>query len=113
MPKRELSDDELDDFMERMNGLCERGRKFGLVIDMRHYPIPSASRRRRLATLMDRLYDKHPDVRGASAIVVASAVQRGVLSVLAWLVKSPSPMHPCRSVEEGIAWMRAWFLQNE
>jgi hypothetical protein len=82
----------------------ERGQAFGLVFDIRRSPPLNAAQRRRISEEIDRAARDFPSIRVVQGIVLASAVQRGIVSAITWLTKQPAPTAVFAEVDEAVAW---------
>ena len=89
---------------KRAFGYYERGEAFALIYDVRESPTLPAEQRRTVAEFTDRYGAQYPNVRMVTAIVVASAVQRGVVKAINWLTRQPVPVGVVGTVDEAIAW---------
>jgi hypothetical protein len=89
---------------KRAFGYYERGEAFALIYDVRESPPLPAEQRRIVAEFTDRYSAQYPNVRMVTAIVVASAVQRGVVKAINWLTRQPVPVGVVGTVDEAITW---------
>jgi len=106
-PKYVMLPDEHSEYLDRLSSYHERGQFFGFVFDVRLSPAPPAEQRRQLAERIDR--DAATFGRRAPvALVVASAVQSGVIKVIQWMLREPHPVHLFTTVEAA----RAWLITN-
>lgn len=81
-----------------------RGQHFGFVFDIRNAPPMSASQRRVIADEIDHSAHEFPTIRTVQAVVIASAVQRGIVKAINWLARQPVPTEVFATVEEAVAW---------
>ncbi len=93
-----------DDHCKKSFGYYDRGQSFALVFDVRESPALPAEQRRAIAEITDRRSAAHPNVHMVTAIVVASAVQRGVVKAITWLTRQPVPIEIVGTVDQAIAW---------
>ncbi len=112
MPARHLTESELGDHLDRISQYFTRDCAFGVVMDVRNCPAMPAEQRRQIAERVNKDSHRFPNARYAMAIVMSNGFQRGVLSVINWLAKEPAPMHPCATVNEGLAWLRRWMSKS-
>jgi len=104
LPEIALDEPAFAEHSRRVLAYFERRENFAFVVDARHAPPMAATQRRTLANLLDRCVLEYPNVRNYTAIIVASAVQRGIVKALTWLSRQPGPAEVFASLDEGIAW---------
>jgi hypothetical protein len=83
-----------------------RGQHFGFVFDIRNAPLMSASQRRMIADEIDRAAREFPTIRAVQGVVIASAMQRGIVKAINWLARQPAPTEVFATVEEAVAWVQ-------
>jgi hypothetical protein len=93
-----------DEHCKKSFGYFDRGQSFALVFDVRDSPPLPADQRRIIADHVDRRTAQHPHVRMVTAIVVSSAIQRGVVKAIVWLTRQPVPTEVVATVGEAVAW---------
>jgi hypothetical protein len=101
----EMSSADRDAYHEGLRGYWSRGTPFCVLADMRGLASHSAYERRRTGAI---LREEMPDIRKslvAVAVILDSAVHRGMLSALLWIVGVPMPIDSFSSVESGRAWL--------
>jgi hypothetical protein len=106
LPPEPLDGPAFDEHCGNMFSCYERGQSFGWVIDARKGAQLTAAQRRTIAEKNDAHTAKHPHVKCFVAVVVSSAVQRGIVRAITWMTRQPVPTLVCASVEEGMAWVR-------
>jgi hypothetical protein len=93
----ECSDQEYDAYHKKMTELLRKaassGVKMGVVIDARASEPPTPKQRKRGCT--------------GWSVVLASAVQRGVLTAVLWIRPFPVPHNVAATPAEGEAWLRS------
>ncbi|MGC4087578.1 MAG: hypothetical protein QM756_06735 [Polyangiaceae bacterium] len=104
LPQRPLVGEAFEEHCRKAFSYFERGQSFAWVFDSRDSASLPADQRRIIAELTDASMAKHPSVRCFVAVVVASAVQRGVVKAITWLTRQPVPTAVVASVGEGVAW---------
>ena len=96
---------DFETFLARSNELLATGERFAVVIDL-HGNHANAERRSRLAAW----YRAHqPSVARqvvAVAVVASSALHRGVVTAMSWLVTSPMPVASFAAAASARAWAR-------
>ena len=83
-----------------------RGQSFGFVFDIRAAPPLTAAQRRMIADEIDRSAREFPAIRVVQGIVIASAVQRGIVKAITWLARQAVPTGVFATVEEAVVWAR-------
>lgn len=103
-PPQEMDAKDFEAHCKQTFSYYARGQSFALVFDVRNSPPLPAAQRRIIAELIDRRRAEHPNVRMVTAIVVSSAVQRGVVKAIVWLTRQPVPTEVVGTVEEAVSW---------
>lgn len=111
MPRHSMSDDELRKYLDRLTHYCTRGQPFVLVVDVRAAATLAPMQRRILADQLDLHAEEYPNIRRGVAIVLSSAVHRGIVKVFAWLTRKPLRIEPFGSIELAMAWASSLLLQ--
>ena len=106
MPSDEVSDDAFARHLDHVSAYFTRGEPFGLVIDAHLAPALSAPRRRAVAERIDRDVERHGELLIGTAVVLSSAVGRGVFKVIVWMTRTKHPMRSFDLVEPALAWLR-------
>jgi len=91
----------------------ERGQDFAFVVDVRHAAPVEATYRRALAGQLDRCMLDHPNIRHYTALIIASAVQRGIVKAIGWLSGQPSQTRVFAALDDGIAWCKTLLAERE
>jgi hypothetical protein len=107
MPSTPMSDAEFSGWLERLGQLFQRGERFALLVDVREAPLPTATERQDVATLLRTWHARHPYRMAAQAIVLKSALQRGILTAILWLAGPIYPTRAFSTMAEAEAWLRA------
>lgn len=94
-----------DAHCQQISSYFEREQPFGLVIDATRATALSAEQRRVIAEISDALGTKYPKAKHVVAVVVTSAMHRGIVKTILWLARQPVPTAVFASVEEGLAWV--------
>lgn len=107
LPPRELTEQEFQDNLRRMDEYAARGGHFGFVLDTRNAPDPDAPRRRAIAEYWDACLQRHGDLFLGAAIAMSSSTGRAVFKAILWLRQNPQRLIPVATVEEGLERLRA------
>jgi hypothetical protein len=105
MPKSAMSRDEFEAHLARIGSYYPRGA-FGLLVDTRDaFPL-DANQRRMVADEIELNEVRYPRTMLGCAVVMTSAVQRGVLRAIKWLTSPKFEMEPFADVAEARTWLR-------
>ncbi|HEY5962356.1 MAG TPA: STAS/SEC14 domain-containing protein [Polyangiaceae bacterium] len=104
-PSYILNDEDYLRYLDQLTAFHERGERFGFLFDVRKSPAMPADQRRLTAERIDR-DAAHYQRRCPCALVVASAIQRGVIRVVMWLLRDPHPVAVFSSIEQAEEWLR-------
>lgn len=112
-----LSSDDMNDaefmtFVATLDGLPRRGDRFAVLLDVRSAPPLVPSRRQLLAKHGDAAYARHPGAMAGMAIVMTSALQRGIFTAIQWMMRKPSPVRAFASSREAEAWLGARLRES-
>jgi hypothetical protein len=110
MPTTPLSDEEFAGWLVRLDRLFRRGERFALALDVRDAPLPTATQRQEVAKLSSAWHERNPRRMAAQAVVMNSALQRGILTAILWLSGPPirpAPFLPPQTPRRGCA---RWLL---
>ncbi len=110
MPPEELSDRDFAAHLDRVTAYFDRGERFGIVIDALHAPLLGAERRRQVAERIDQDLERHRDLLIGTAVLMSSAVGRGVFKVIVWMTRSNHPMMSFAALEPALSWLRGLAL---
>ena len=110
MPETALSDREFAAWLERLDCLFRRGERFALALDVREAPLPTATQRQEVAQLLRAWYARNPHRMAAQAIVMKSALQRGILTAILWLSGPTYQTRAFSASVEAEAWLRKMLL---
>jgi hypothetical protein len=106
MPATPLSETEFSAWLQRLDQLFVRAERFALMLDVRDAPLPTATERHDVAKLLNSWHARHPHRMAAQAVVLKSAVQRGVLTAILWLSGPIYPTRPFVRMADADAWLR-------
>ena len=106
LPVEPLEGEALTKYLAEAKRYYTRGQSFGFVFDIRNAPPMTASQRRIIAEEIDRAAHEFPTIRAVQGVVIASAVQRGIVKAINWLARQPAPTEVFATVEEAVAWVQ-------
>lgn len=103
-PKYVMIPEEHTRYLDRISAYHRRGQLIGFVFDVRLSPPPPAEQRRQLAERIERDAARYGH-RAPVALVVASAIQCGVIKVIQWMLREPHPVETFTTVEAAKQWL--------
>jgi hypothetical protein len=101
-----MPDDEFARYLEQIDKLFLRGERFALVIDAREAPAHTAKERQEIAKHMRASFERYPHRLAALAIVLESALQRGIFTAINWLAGPTYPTRSFRTQMDAEVWLR-------
>ncbi|HTV21130.1 MAG TPA: hypothetical protein VMG12_20735 [Polyangiaceae bacterium] len=101
----EMTDAELDHYLNWMDQLFERGSKFAVLLDYRQAPDMKAKRRQLIGERSRAAMERHPGQLVAFAFVISSALQRGIFTAILWLSRSGDTARVFAGLSEGETWL--------
>jgi hypothetical protein len=93
--------------LDYIDALFLRGGRFAVLFDVRDAPPLTAPQRKLVAERSNAMYARHPTRMAGMALILSSAIQRGVVTAIQWLAKGGFPTRAFARVAEGEAWLRA------
>jgi hypothetical protein len=105
LPEAPLQGQSFEDYLVAVSAYYERGRSFGFVFDVRRAPPLTAAQRNTIAEYIERSRKRHPELRVVMSVVIASAIQRGLVRAITWLTPQPVPTEISSTVDEGVRWV--------
>lgn len=112
LPRTELSDDEFAAMNATIDRLFTRGSKFALLIDARSAPPLSAKRRKLVGKHAAASFARYPGLMVGMAVVLESALQRGVFTAIHWMVGNASHMRTFAQLAEAEAWLHSRLAES-
>lgn len=107
LPPTALSEEQFEDFLQRIDALFLRGEQFAVVIDARGAPPPTPRERQEIGKRVRLAYGRYPTRLLAMALVLDSALQRGIFTAINWI---SGPAYPSRAFDAPGA-AEAWLLE--
>jgi hypothetical protein len=105
MPRAAMTHEEFEDHLTHIATYYQRGA-FGLLVDTRDsFPL-DANQRRMVADEIEVNEARYPRTNRGVAVVMTSAVQRGVLRAITWLTSPKFEMEAFSNLEEAKTWLR-------
>jgi len=102
-----MNDAEFMAFLATVDGLPLRGNRFAMLVDVRVAEPLSAQRRRIIGKHVEAFNARHPGAMVGTAIVMSSAIWRGVFTAINWLLRHPQKIRAFTTIAEAEAWLRA------
>ena len=102
----EVSAAENDEMYDRFRKMLARKTVCALVHDSRQAPPVGAIERQKVAQLMAELEPLAQRYMAGAAVVLSSAVQRGIMTAILWIRPARYPLVILSSVEAGETWAR-------
>ncbi|HTV20922.1 MAG TPA: STAS/SEC14 domain-containing protein [Polyangiaceae bacterium] len=112
VPRTEMDDDEFMAFVTTLDELPLRGGKFAVLLDVRASPPLSATRRQLLGERGNASYARYPGAMTGMAIVMSSAIQRGIFTAIHWMMRQPQQVKAFASIGEAETWLRARLRES-
>lgn len=106
MPASPLSPAQFEQHLDSIEALFFRGEPFGLLIDARGGSPPSARQRQDIGRRMKRWAQRHPARMVGLALVLKSAIERGVFTAVSWASSKTFPMRAFALPGEAEGWLR-------
>jgi hypothetical protein len=112
LPAVDLSDEVFLAFVDRLDRLPLRGNKFAVLLDVRSAPPLSAKRRQLLSERGNASYERYPGAMVGMAVVMSSAIQRGIFTAIHWMMRQPRQVRAFASIGEAEAWLDARLRES-
>jgi hypothetical protein len=93
--------------LDYIDALFLRGERFAVLIDVRDAPPLTAPQRKLVAERSDAMYARYPTRLAGMALILSSAIQRGVVTAIQWLVKGGFPTRVFARLVDAEIWLRA------
>jgi hypothetical protein len=107
MPRTAMAPAEFDQHLEDIADLFRRSQPFGLLLDARGAAPPSARERQEIGRRMREWYARSPRGMVGMAVVLSSAIERGVFTAITWAAGATFPSRAFRTPEEAEHWLRS------
>ncbi len=106
LPPTPLDRPGFEEHCAKLFSYFEREQSFAWIFDARNAAPLSATQRRIIAEMTDHYTARYPQVKCVVAVVLSSAVQRGIVKAINWLMQRPVPTEIFGTLEEAIAWSK-------
>jgi hypothetical protein len=106
MPKDGSTESEFTEHVRFIEQQLLAGERFGLIIDARSAKPPDAKGRQALGQMLRRCHQRDPHVLAGMGIVLASAVERGVLTAILWAAGRTYPQRTFADPAQAAVWLR-------
>lgn len=104
---QDLSEQEFEAALDYIDALFLRGQRFAVLLDVRTAAPLTAPQRKAVAERSNASYARHPTRLAGMAIVMSSALQRGVFTAIQWLCKESHPTRAFADIAPAEDWLRA------
>jgi hypothetical protein len=102
-----LSDHDFGALLDYIDALFLRGQRFAVLLDVREAPPLTAPQRKAVAERANKSCARYPTRLVGMALVMSSALQRGVFTAIQWLCKDSHPTRAFGDITSAEAWLRA------
>jgi hypothetical protein len=107
MPKAGLDDRELEQHLQTVERAFLDGQRFALLIDARGAKPLLPKQRILLGRMLQRCFQRDPHVLAGLAVVLTSAIERGVLTAITWAAGRTYPLRTFETPEAAVSWLQA------
>lgn len=107
-----ITDEAWSEYLGVLERFPDRREPYVTLTDGRGAPSPNASQRKLAAELIAREAERTKRWSVANAVVIDSALLRGVITAIEWAAPSPVPMKSFASLEEAAAWLDARYRER-
>ncbi len=106
-PASGATDEEMTEHMAKVAALYSRAGSFAMVVDVTLAPRPPPGQRRLLGDALTQHERSNPGKLKGMAMVVASDLQRGIITAVSWFFRPSYPMRVFSSREQAVTWARS------
>jgi hypothetical protein len=106
MPAAAMLDHEFDAHIERLSRLLATEKRIGLLVDARGSEPLNAKQRAAVAAVHRQTFTRDPDVLVGVAVVLASALERGIMTAIVWAAGATFPTHAFATPELAFEWLQ-------
>ena len=100
-----LTDGELIDFLEKYDAFMqEQNQRHAVVVDLKRTKRMPSRQRKMITDSMSKRNEYTKQFSACTALVFESAVMRGMLMAIFWIVKPAYPTKVFNSRKEAVAW---------
>ena len=105
LPKEDMDDREFGAFLGTLDGLHLRAQRFAVLLDARVAPPLSPKRRQLAGERAKAMSARYPGLMLGFAVVLSSAIQRGVFTAIQWVVRGAFPARAVGTLGEAEEWL--------
>jgi hypothetical protein len=109
----ELAASEFEASLDYIDSLFLRGQRFAVLLDVRDAPPLSAPQRKLVADRSNAMYARYPTRLAGMALMLSSALQRGIFTAIRWLIPRGYPTRAFAGTVEAERWLRAQLAVPE
>jgi hypothetical protein len=106
LPKEGMSEEEFRHYLDTVDALFLRKECFVLVIDARVAPLHTPKERQEVAERVRFSYEHYPRGMAAMAILLETALQRGIFTAITWLSPRTFPVRAFATQAKAESWLR-------
>ena len=106
MPVEGMLDHEFDAHVERLTRLLATEKRVGLSVDARDATPLNAKQRAVIAAVHRQAFQRDPNVLAGVAVVLSSAIERGILTAIVWAARTSFPTHAFATPESAFEWLQ-------
>jgi hypothetical protein len=104
-PMDNISDESIQDFMESFFAMVKaKKERYALIVDLRQRTNMSRKHRKLLTDELNKNKEFEEDYNAGTALIVNSAVIRGIMMSLFWLFSPKHPTDVFKTMERAVSW---------
>lgn len=106
MPGEAMLEHEFAAHVERLTRVLATEKRVGLLIDARDAHPLNAKQRAAIAAVHRQAFERDPNVLAGVAVVLSSALERGIMTAIVWAVRTTFPIHAFAAPETALQWLQ-------
>lgn len=106
MPAQAMSEQEFAAHIEELTRVLMTDERVALLVDARGAPPLNAKQRAAVAAVHRRAFERDPDVLVGIAVVLSTALERGIMTAIVWAARTTFPTHAFATPELARVWLR-------
>lgn len=112
MPAQAMSELEFAAHVEQLTRVLMSDERVALLVDARGAPPLNAKQRAAVAAVHRRAFERDPNVLVGIAVVLSTALERGIMTAITWAARTTFPTHAFATPELALAWLHAQFRER-